>query len=68
MTEVLKLAELLEHDGEPEMDVGRGGVNAELHPQGPAEGQLALQLARRQAVHRVAGQPGSRLGRGHRSV
>ena len=31
--EVLELAELAQHDREAEVDVGRGRVDAELHPQ-----------------------------------
>ena len=33
VAELLELAELAQHDGESEVDVGRGGVDAELHPQ-----------------------------------
>ena len=63
VAEILELAELLEHDREAEVDVGRGRVDPELHAQWPAERQLALEAALGQAVDGVTGQPGRRLGR-----
>ena len=42
VAEVLELAQLAQHDREPEMDVGRGRVDAELHPQRPAGLELRV--------------------------
>jgi len=62
VAEVLELAKLLQHDGEPEMDVRRGRVDPELDAQRPANGELALELSLGQAVERVARQPRRGLG------
>ena len=56
VAEVLELAQLLQHDGVAEVDVGRRRVEAELGPQlaALARGglQLGLQAARRAATRR----------------
>ena len=54
MAEVLELAELLQDHRVAEVDVGRGGVQAELHAQRTALRELALQLTGREAVDGVA--------------
>ena len=54
MARVLPLAQPVEHDGEAEVDVGRGRVDAELHAERPAFLQLPLELALRQDVHGMA--------------
>jgi hypothetical protein len=56
---VLEGAHALEGDRPPDVDVGRGDVDAELHPQRPAERQLALEAALRQHMNRVPGQVGA---------
>ena len=43
--QVLQLAQLGEHDGVPKVNVGRGGVQAELDAQWLAAGRRARQLA-----------------------
>ena len=45
MAQVLELAQLLKDHGVAEVDVGRRGIDAELHPQRPALGELALEGA-----------------------
>jgi hypothetical protein len=60
--EVLELAQLLEHDRVPEVNVGGGRVEPELHPQRPALGKALLERPLRQAIHRVAGEMGRRPG------
>ena len=44
VAEVLELAQLAEHDREAEVNVGGGGIDAELHPQGRASFELAAEL------------------------
>ncbi len=51
---VLPLAQPVEYDGEAEMHVGRGRVDAELHAEGPAERELPRELAFGQHVDGVA--------------
>ena len=59
---VLKLPQLLQNDRVPEVDVGRGRVDAELHPQRSSQVELALKIAGGQGVDRVALEPcGERL-------
>ena len=55
---VLERAHPLERDRPADVDVGRGDVDPELHPQRPAELQLLLEAARRQDVDGVPGQTG----------
>ena len=57
---VLELAQLLEHDGVAEVDVGGGRVEPELHPQRTAFGEPPLEGSVGQAVDRVAGEMGGR--------
>ena len=61
VTEVLELAQLLEHDGVAEVDVGRGRIDTELDPQRPALRlgcyQLGLQSPVGERGVGVAGQP-----------
>ena len=54
--EVLELAQLLQHDGVAEVQVGRRRVQAELDAQRPALGQALLERARGRHLDRVAGQ------------
>ncbi len=58
MAEILEFAQFLQHHGEAEMDVRRGGIDAQLHAQGASQPELGLQAALGQAIHRVSGQPG----------
>ena len=44
VADVLELAQLAEHHHVAEVDVGRGRVDPELHPQRPALAELALEL------------------------
>ena len=44
VAELLELAQLAQHDGEAEVDVGRGGVDPELRPERPAGAELAAQV------------------------
>ena len=62
MARVLELAELLQDDGVAEVDVGRRGVQTQLHAQRTAQRQLARELARGQAVDRVSGEARGLLG------
>jgi hypothetical protein len=55
---VLKLAQLAQGHGPSERDVARGGINAQLHPQGPPLLEARRQLA---AMHDVLGIPGKAL-------
>ena len=61
---VLELAQLAQDHGVAEVDVGRGRVDPELHPQRPALAQLALERALGQGVDGVAGEETGRLARG----
>ena len=54
MALVLEGAHPLERDRAPDVDVGRRDVDAELHPQRPAELQLRVELALREDVNRIA--------------
>ena len=58
MAGVLELAQLLEHDGVAEVDVGGGRVDPELDAQRAALGDPPLEGAGGQAVDRVPGQVG----------
>ncbi len=53
--EILELAQLLQHDREAEVDVGRGRVDPELDAQRPAERQLALRARPRAGNRRRCG-------------
>ena len=44
VAELLELTELAQHDGEAEVDVGRGGVDPELGPERPAGPELAAEV------------------------
>src|SRR5581483_2836854 len=48
---VLPRAQLVEHEREAEVDVRRGGIDAELDAQRPAERELSLELALRKHVN-----------------
>ena len=61
MARVLELAQLLQHDGVAEMDVGGGRVEPELDPQRAAFGEPSLEGSVGEAVDRVAGEMGGRL-------
>ena len=64
VAEVLELAQLLEHDREPEVDVRRGGVDAQLHAQRTAQFELVFEPSVGQAIDGVTREPGSlRAGR-----
>ncbi len=54
--QVLELAQLAQHDRVAEVDVGRGGIDAQLDPQRPPLGQLLLQPALGERVDGVAGE------------
>ena len=54
MAEILELPELGETDGVAEVDVGRGGIDAELHAQRPPFLQLLDQLLARDDLGRAA--------------
>ena len=56
VTRVLEGPHPLERDRVADVHVGRGDVDAELDAQCPAERELALELALREDVHRVAGE------------
>ena len=63
MTDVLELAQLLEHDGEAEVDVGRRRVDPELDPQRTARARACASSSPvGQAVDGVARQPRRLLG------
>ncbi len=50
MAEVLEESQPPQHDREAEMDVGGGGVDAELHAERPAPLELRAQVAGRDEV------------------
>jgi hypothetical protein len=54
--EVLELAQFLQHDRVTQMDVGRRRVDAQLHAQGLALRQLALELSPRKGFDCIAEQ------------
>ena len=62
---VLELAQLAQHDGVAEVDVGRGGIDAELHAQGPPlaarQPELVRERALGQAVDGVTGESAGEL-------
>ena len=60
MTGILELPELLQGHGVTEMDVGSGGIDAELHAERPAERELRGEPVGRDDVH---GPVGERLRR-----
>ena len=65
MAGVLELAQLAQHDRVAEVDVGRRGVDPELHAQLAAlqlgGGDLVRESARGEAVDGVRGEPRGRL-------
>jgi hypothetical protein len=65
MPHVLEPAQPPQHDRVAEVDVGRSGVDPELHPQRATLalrlGQLGLETPVGQAIDRPAGQLGGRL-------
>ena len=52
---VLERAHPLQRDRSADVDVGRGDVDAELHPQRPPERELLLEAALREQVDVIAG-------------
>jgi hypothetical protein len=60
VAQILELAQLLQHDGVAEVDVGGRRVQAELDAQLPSlalgEGELGLQAPARKGVGGVAGE------------
>ena len=56
VAEILEQAQPAQHHGEPEVDVGRRRVDAELDPQRLAAFELLAQLGRRDDVDRARGQ------------
>ena len=56
MAELLELAELAEHDREPEVDVGRRRVDAELGPQRAPGAELAPEVGLGDEIHRTGAQ------------
>ena len=63
MPEVLELAQLAQDDGVAEVDVGSGGIDAELDSKGLALRQLLLQPAFGERVHGVPGEEAGRFSR-----
>jgi hypothetical protein len=59
---VLELAQLLEHDRVPEVDVRGRRVQAELDPQRAAAGELLRERAAREVVDGVAREVRRRFG------
>ena len=66
VAQVLELAQLAQDHGVAEVDVGRGGIDPELHAQRPALSQLALQCALREGVDGIPGKEAGGLSRGIR--
>jgi hypothetical protein len=62
MTELLELAQLAKDHRVAQVDVRRGGIDAELDAQGPALAELALQGPLGKRLDGVAEQPPGRLG------
>ena len=56
MPEILEQPQPAQHHGEPEVDVGRGRVDAELDPQRPCRGRASLQLLLGDDVDRAGGE------------
>ena len=56
VAELLELAQLAQHDREPEVDVGRGRVDAELDPQRTAGAELAPEVGLGDEVDRAGAQ------------
>ena len=54
VTRLLERAQILKRVGEPEVQIRRRGVDAELNPKRPSELQLLLEGAFGQNVNRVA--------------
>ena len=54
MAEVLKLAQFAQHDGNAKVDVGRAGIDAELHPQRPALAQFGQEILFGDNLYRAA--------------
>ena len=42
MAQILKLAQFVQDNAVPQMDVGTGWINAELHPERPIQRELLL--------------------------
>ena len=55
MPRVLERPHALERDRSADVDVGRGDVDPELHPQRPPERELLLEAALREQVDVIAG-------------
>ena len=66
--ELLELAELAQHDREAEVDVGRGGVDAELDAQRPAGGELAPEVVLGDEVDRAGADDAQLLVDGKRGT
>ncbi len=64
MAGVLELAQLLQHDGVAEVDVGGGRVEPELDPQRAALGEAAFERPGGQAIDRISGEVGGQVGGG----
>ena len=54
MPEILELAELLQHDRVPEVDVAGGGIQSQLDPQRAALGEPRREHAFRVDLDRIA--------------
>ena len=66
--ELLELAELAQHDREPEVDVGRGGVDAELDPQRAPGAELAAEVGLGDEVDRAGADDAELLVDGERGT
>ena len=56
VAQVLELAQLAQHDRVPEVDVGCGGIDAELGAQRPPLGQLLLEPPLGERIDGIAGE------------
>ena len=56
VSEILELAQFVQNDRMAEVDVGRGRVDAELHPQRPARSSFVRSSSAVDAVDRARGQ------------
>ena len=66
VAEVLELAQLAQHHGVTQVDVGRRRVHAQLHAQRTALRELPLELPLRQRIDGVSGEEAGCLARGVR--